>query len=155
MKKFQLKQIIKEEIRKILTEEDIPADDPLSQIPEEPAPAPAAPSGEIDVSTAKKFIFDTKGKIFTVVFIKKDGTERTMNARLGVKKYLKGGELKYNASEMGLIPVYDIQSKGYRMVNSNTIKKLKIGGKVYVVPTAIAENKEENEMVIENYTEFF
>ena len=149
MKKSQLLQIIKEEIRNIFTEaeEGIPADDPLAYIPAVEAPPPAEPSGEVDLGTAKELIFNTKGKIFTVVFIKKDGTERTMNARLGVKKYLRGGSLRFNAAEMGLIPVYDIQVKGYRMVNSNTIKKLKIGGKEYTIPTAIAESREEHEMI--------
>ena len=117
----------------------IPADDPLAQIPAVPAETPSEPSGEIDVETAKELIFDTGGKFFTVTFIKKDGSERVMNARLGVKKYLKGGELKFNPSEMGLIPVYDMGAKGYRMVNTNTIKNLKIGKNEYVIPTAVSE----------------
>ena len=107
------------------------AQDPFLGAPEEPAPTPEEASGIVGTDTAKKLIFDTKGKFFTVTFIKKDGTERTMNARLQVKKYLKGGELKYSPSEMGYIPVYDMQSKGYRMVNTNTIKTLKIGKKIY------------------------
>ena len=131
-------------------EAGIPEDDPLSLIPAVPAPAPSEPSGEIDLETAKRLIFDTKGKIFTVVFIKKDGTERNMNCRLGVKKYLRGGTLRFDAKEMGYIPVYDIQAKGYRMVNSNTIKEIKIGGKTYTVPTAISEIREEHEMVVKN-----
>lgn len=150
MKKSQLRQIIKEEIKKVFeAEEGIPSDDPLAEIPAVEAPTPPEPSGEIDLETAKRLVFDTKGKIFTVVFIKKDGTERTMNARLGVKKYLRGGSLRYDAKEMGLIPVYDIQAKGYRMVNSNTIKRLKIGGKEYNIPTAISETREEHEMIVE------
>lgn len=119
----------------------IPADDPLAQIPAVPAETPAEPSGEIDVETAKELIFNTKGKFFTVTFIKKDGSERVMNARLGVKKYLRGGELKFNPAEMGLIPVYDMGAKGYRMVNTNTIKNLKIGKNEYVIPTAVSESQ--------------
>lgn len=119
----------------------IPADDPLAQIPAVPAETPSEPSGEIDVETAKELIFNTKGKFFTVTFIKKDGSERVMNARLGVKKYLKGGELKYNPAEMGMIPVYDMGAKGYRMVNTNTIKNLKIGKNEYVIPTAVSESQ--------------
>ena len=56
-----------------------------------------------------------------------------MNARLGVKVYLKGGELPYNPDEKGLIPVYDVKTGGYRMVNVSTIKKLKIGNSDYTV----------------------
>lgn len=128
----------------------IPADDPLAQIPAVPAETPSEPSGEIDVETAKELIFDTGGKFFTVTFIKKDGSERVMNARLGVKKYLKGGELKFNPSEMGLIPVYDMGAKGYRMVNTNTIKNLKIGKNEYVIPTAVSESQLNEGMTKEN-----
>lgn len=120
----------------------IPADDPLAQIPAVPAETPSEPSGEIDKETAKELIFDTKGKFFTVTFIKKDGSERVMNARLGVKKYLKGGELKYNPADFNYISVYDMGSKGYRMVNADTIQKLKIGRNEYTVDGAIAESDE-------------
>ena len=91
-----------------------------------------------------KFIpMDVEGKFWliniltqetvAIAFIKKDGTERVMNARLGVKAYLKGGELPYNPDEKGLIPVYDMKNSGYRMVNVDTIKKLKIGNNEYNV----------------------
>jgi hypothetical protein len=119
--------------------EGIPSDDPLAQIPEVPAETPSEPSGEIDKETAKELIFDTKGKFFTVTFIKKDGSERVMNARLGVKKYLRGGELKYDPAEFNYITVYDMGAKGYRMVNANTIQNLKIGKNEYVIPTAVSE----------------
>jgi hypothetical protein len=120
----------------------IPTDDPLAQIPEVPAETPSEPSGEIDKETAKELIFNTKGKFFTVKFIKKDGSERVMNARLGVKKYLKGGTLAYDPAEFNYITVYDMGSKGYRMVNANTIKNLKIGKNEYIVPTAVSESDE-------------
>jgi hypothetical protein len=61
-----------------------------------------------------------KGEIFTVTFVKKDGTTRTMNARLGVKRYLRGGDLPYNPLERGLLPVYDLQKNDYRIINLNT-----------------------------------
>ena len=121
--------------------EGIPADDPLAQIPAVPADTPSEPSGEIDKETAKQLIFDTKGKFFTVTFIKLDGSERVMNARLGVKKYLKGGVLRYNPADFNYITVYDMGSKGYRTVNANTIQKLKIGKNEYTVPTAVSESE--------------
>jgi hypothetical protein len=142
-------------LKHILKEQEEIAQDPFLGAPEEPAPTPEEASGIVGTDTAKKLIFDTKGKFFTVTFIKKDGTERTMNARLQVKKYLKGGELKYSPSEMGYIPVYDMQSKGYRMVNTNTIKTLKIGKKIYTIPSAIAEGKEEHELIYEVYSSDF
>lgn len=143
-------------LRSILKEEEetttLDPQDPFLGAPEEPAPTPEEPSsGVITTDEAKKLIFDTKGKFFTVVFIKKDGTSRTMNARLNVRKYLKGGELKYNPYEMGYIPVYDMTAKGYRMVNTKTIKSLQVGNKTYILPGAIAENKEEHELICEAY----
>jgi hypothetical protein len=129
---------------------EAPEQDDFLGAPAEPAEAPVEPSGPISRDTAKELIFNTKGKIFTVTFIKKDGSERKMNARLGVKRYLKGGELKYDAAEMGYIPVYDIQAQGYRMVNTNTINGLNIGGRQYNVSGAIAESREEEEMICEN-----
>ena len=69
----------------------------------------------------------TKGRIFRAVFIKKDGTERTMVARTGVRKGVNGAGMSYNPESMGLIPVYDMQKKAWRMVNSRTMKSLKCG----------------------------
>jgi hypothetical protein len=74
-----------------------------------------------------------KGEFFTVTFIKKDGTTRVMNARLGVKKYLKGGELPYDPIEKGLLPVFDAKKNEYRMINLGTIISAKVGGVDYVV----------------------
>lgn len=88
---------------------------------------------DISPIDAKNLIKSTKGKFFTVWFIKKDGTLREMNARLGVKAYLKGGELPYNPEKKGLIPVYDMQKKAYRMISWTTIKKLRIGNNEYNV----------------------
>jgi hypothetical protein len=118
-------------------------DDPLAQIPSGPAETPSKPSGEIDKETAKELIFGTKGKFFTVTFIKKDGNERVMNARLGVKKYLKGGTLRYDPTLFNYITVFDMGIKDYRTVNANTIKNLKIGKNEYLIPTAISESQLE------------
>ena len=74
-----------------------------------------------------------KGDFFTVTFIKKDGSTRVMNGRLGVKKHLKGGTLKYDPVEKQLITVFDQQSGGYRSINIPGIISAKIGGNEYIV----------------------
>ena len=74
---------------------------------------------------AKEQIFNTKGKIFNVKFIKKDGTLRDMTCRCEVKKGVKGIGMAYNPSDYNLIPVYDM-SKGFRMINAATIKEVTI-----------------------------
>jgi len=67
------------------------------------------------------------GQFFTVEFIKKDGSTRLMNCRTGVKKYLtnNGKTIKFtNPIDNGILRVYDLQTKGYRSINIDTIKKI-------------------------------
>ena len=66
--------------------------------------------------------------IFSVTFTKKDGTVRTMVARLNVKKGVKGTGMAYNPIEKGLLPVFDMQKKGFRMINLKTVTELTIKG---------------------------
>lgn len=152
MKYSELIELIKEVLNEDLPESPESQEQPVEEVP--PAPAPTTPEGEVTLDQAKQMILATsranggRGGFFTVTFIKKDGTPRKMNARLDVKKHLKGGELKYDARAMGYIPVFDMQAKGYRMVNSGTILSLNIGGKKYEVKpdegtpaAALAESK--------------
>lgn len=71
-------------------------------------------------------IDNSNGKMVTVTFIKQDGSTRILNGRLGVKKYLKGGKLNTNSAEY--ISIYDVQNKGYRSINRNTIVALRMQG---------------------------
>lgn len=90
----------------------------------------------ITSSEAADLIEKSNGALFTCTFIKKDGTERILNGRTQVKKHLKGGSLPYDPRTKGLIPVYDMQadfSKGYRMLNKDSITALRINGKNYIV----------------------
>ncbi len=80
---------------------------------------------------AKKMIHDLHGKVFGATFIKKDGSIRNINCRTGVAKYLKGGEKRYSYDN--LLCVYDMQSKGYRTINIDTLKQLRTGGNTYHV----------------------
>ena len=43
----------------------------------------------------REFINSMRNRYFTVEFIKKDGSLRTMNCQKGVKKHLKGGQVYY------------------------------------------------------------
>jgi hypothetical protein len=139
-----LSQLVKEAVSQRLKEAPItpidpgPGQEPEGETPEAEVPqgeaeTPATPAGPISTEEAKQLIKGTKGKFFTVTFTKKDGTTRVMNARLGVKAYLKGGELPYDPDTKGLIPVYDMKNNGYRMINVNTISNLKIGSNEYQV----------------------
>lgn len=68
-------------------------------------------------------------KIFTVEFIKKDGTLRVMNCRLDVKKHLKGGTMNHDPKVLNHIVVFDMQKAAYRTINVNTLVKIKFEGK--------------------------
>jgi hypothetical protein len=65
------------------------------------------------------FIAKSNGKFITVSFIKKDGTARKLNGRIGVTKYLKHGTATVDLDKY--IIVYDTLNAGYRSVNKDTI----------------------------------
>ena len=80
-----------------------------------------------------KLIQSTNGRIFSCVFIKKDGTIRTMNCRLKVTRYIKGTGKPISNTSNSYVTVYDLVKKSYRVINLETISNLKIGGKEYYV----------------------
>jgi hypothetical protein len=73
------------------------------------------------------------GRIFNVTFTKINGEVRRMNARLGVKKNLKGTGLKYDAQSRGNLIVYSMSDKGYRTVKLGSILRIKCNGEVYTL----------------------
>jgi hypothetical protein len=77
----------------------------------------------------EQIIRATAGKFFTVVFTKKDGTERVLNGRLGVVQHLKGGKSTVNHEEYLL--VFDVQANGYRSVNKSAITEVRFGKEVH------------------------
>lgn len=91
---------------------------------------------------AKELITGLKnGTIYSVTFVKKDGSVRLMNSIKGTRKGVKGVGLKFNAEEKNLIPVYDIQlkkagnpeDKCWRMINVSTLTEVKVNNEEYTV----------------------
>lgn len=79
----------------------------------------------------------SNGRIFGVSFIKRTtGELRTMTARLGVKKFLKGGKLSYSPAENQLLTVFDMSAKGYRSVALDAIQRVSVGGQTFSVEAA-------------------
>lgn len=85
-----------------------------------------------------------KGQIFTVTFIKKDGSLREMNCRKGVVCGLKeDARPKAAPSNPNIITVYDMKiandpkttdpSKAYRCINAATVLTIKATGNIYEV----------------------
>ena len=96
----------------------------------------------IDRDTAKKYIYETNGQIFSAVFIKKDGEKRLMNCRTKVHKYVKGVGLKFKPQDIGLMTVFDLHKGAYRFINLKTLESLKIGGVEYIIITKKGKNNE-------------
>ena len=79
------------------------------------------------------------GKIFSVIFVKKDGTLRSMVARTGVKKHLKSNpvtdffSVKVRKQDDNLITVFDMNKKEYRSFHQNTVLAVKMKGETFSV----------------------
>lgn len=81
------------------------------------------------------------GSIYSVKFVKKDGTERLMNSIKGTSKGVSGVGKKFNDEEKGLLSVFDMQlrakgleeAKCWRSVNLCTILEFTADKQKYVV----------------------
>ena len=82
---------------------------------------------------AQDLIKASKGRIFTTVHTKKDKTQRVTNCRTGVKKGVTGEGMKYSPADYNLIPVYDMQNRGFRMVNVGTLSTLVMNKTIYTI----------------------
>lgn len=85
----------------------------------------------ISLKEAEYILRSTKGKVFSVVFIKKDGSERKLQGRLGVRKNLKGVGSNMQAHKQ-YITVYEMHDT-YKNVNLSTICSVTFGGIHYNV----------------------
>ena len=73
----------------------------------------------------KAMIKSTKGRFFSCTFIKKDGSMRVMNGRIGCHKGIKGVGRKFQKEN--LVTVFDAQAKEYRMINVDTMLTFNCG----------------------------
>ena len=73
----------------------------------------------------KEQILAKGNKIFSVTFIKKDGSIRKLVGRLGVRKGVKGVGMSFSPSEKNLMVVFDMHKQAFRMVNLQTILEIK------------------------------
>lgn len=75
---------------------------------------------------------ENSGNIFTVWFNKRStGEERMMNCRKHVKKGVKGIGHSFIPAEKNLICVRDMQINEFRMINLDSIFKVKMHGHSY------------------------
>jgi|GEM_PF-2367045 len=73
------------------------------------------------------------GRFFGLTFIKRDGSERRMQARLGVTKHLRGGEKAYSDAAKGIVTVFSTDVNGYRSIRLDSIQSLVVNGTTYAV----------------------
>ena len=66
-------------------------------------------------------IRETKGRIFSVTFIKKNGEKRRMTCRVGVRKGVTGKGMNHVPADHNQVVVYDMTNKSFRTVNCETI----------------------------------
>lgn len=84
------------------------------------------------MSKITKFLKATNnGKIFSATFEKKDGTIRTINCRRNVSKGVKGIGYSFDPMSKGLLSVYDMQNKGFRFINLETLVEAKVNGEIF------------------------
>jgi hypothetical protein len=76
--------------------------------------------------TLASIIEQSQGKFFSCQFVKLNGEVRQMTARLGVKKYLKGG--KSNVDSSKYITVFEPSSGSYKNINRDSIMSVKFKG---------------------------
>lgn len=81
------------------------------------------------IEQIREFLDNSKGKMMNVTFIKKDGSERTLNGRTHVTKHLKGGESTI-ASHKNLYGIFEMNNN-YRCFDLNRIKEVKMMGNTY------------------------
>jgi hypothetical protein len=64
-----------------------------------------------------QFFRDTRGEIFSVTFIKKDGSTRRLVGRIGVTKGVKDpGRFHAQDKKNGLMRVYDFEKQAFRTI---------------------------------------
>ena len=79
-------------------------------------------------------VANNEGETFGVTFVKKNGELRTMTCRFGVKKHLRGGERSWSREQYPqYLTVFDMNKKGYRTVNLDTLRRVAFGGEEYHV----------------------
>lgn len=88
----------------------------------------------INKEQAKELINQSKGRIFSATYIKKDMSKRIINARLGKHYKSKTGKsAPYNPDKYNLKKVYDMKIKDFRIINLNTLITLSINNNKYII----------------------
>ena len=81
-----------------------------------------------------EILADNQNNFISLTFIKKDGTKRTLNGRMNVKKGVKGNERGRISSEalrrQGYVTIKT--SDGYKCFNVEQVISIKANGALYI-----------------------
>ena len=83
----------------------------------------------MNIEQLRSTIASTNSRMFVVRFIKQDGTERTMYAKTGIKRYLSKNPNKRKVSNTNpnIVRVYDCESKSYKSFKLESVTEFKCG----------------------------
>jgi hypothetical protein len=82
----------------------------------------------------RPFIEGLRGKFFTIEFIKRSNGElRVMNCTSNYQSKLAGGDAAYNFGEKQLVPVWDLQKKGFRSIPLDSVLRIRFAQETYEV----------------------
>ena len=88
-------------------------------------------------AASQAFIRSCKGRVFSVLFQKKDGTITVRNARAKVLKHLVGGEDKLANSSA--VAFWSNNDQGWRSFKAENLIHIKCGDKVFKGPLSNEE----------------
>lgn len=70
----------------------------------------------------------SSGRFFSVLFIKADGSLRSMNCRGGVRKFLKNADAAPRKTPEGVFVVFDVKAMQYRSIPIDRILTIRADG---------------------------
>ena len=82
-----------------------------------------------NIEQLRSAIASTNSRMFVVRFTKQDGTERTMYAKTGIKRYLSKKPNKRKVSNVNndIVRVFDCESKSYKSFKLSSVFELRSG----------------------------
>ncbi len=88
---------------------------------------------KLSLEQLQDIVINSDGKLFSASFIKQDGSTRDIVWRLGVKSYIKGtGKPSFTLKKDNPYQlVFDFQKSAYRVINMETLFKIKFQNKTY------------------------
>ena len=81
----------------------------------------------------REFLTRNAGQLVGLDFVKADGSDRKITARLGVRKHLRGGVNTVEGQDRPYITMFDMSVLGYRAVNLATVSCVRSNGRAMAV----------------------